>query len=62
MNEMLYNLFLLAMLFAAFAAGAAAASAVMHIAAWIADELRRARDARARRRRLLERARRYHAE
>lgn len=62
MNEMLYNLFLLAMLLAAFAAGTIAVSAVMRIAAWVADELRRARDARARRRRLLERARRYHAE
>lgn len=61
MSEMLYDLFLLAMLFAVFAVGLAAVSAAMHIVEWVADEFRRARDARARKRRLLERARRYRA-
>ena len=61
MSEMLYDLFLLAMLFAVFAVGLVVVSAAMHIVEWVADELRRARDARARKRRLLERARRYRA-
>lgn len=61
MSEMLYDLFLLAMLCVTFAAALAVVSAAMHIVEWVADELRRARDARARKRRLLERARRYRA-
>ena len=61
MSEMLYDLFLLAMLFAVFAVGLSVVSAAMHVVEWVADELRRARDARARKRRLAERARRYHA-
>ena len=89
MSEMLYDLFLLGMLFAVFAVGLTVVSAVMHVIEWVADELRRARspqsglpsfihcvetlrrsrnsralrarESRARKRRLLERGRAYRA-